>query len=133
MLFFYETRPVGFVSEHLFLNAAAVFDTSLSAEEALDVTQAIEREMGRTRKSHDGIHYDRCIDIDLLFLGEECLQTPRLTLPHPHLTERDFVLRPLAEIAPDLRHPLTGLTIRRHLELLEQTEAVESTDAPHNT
>ncbi len=130
---FYETRPVGFVSEHLFLNAAAIFDTSLSAEEALDVTQAIEREMGRTRKSHDGIHYDRCIDIDLLFLGEEYLQTPRLTLPHPHLTERDFVLRPLAEIAPDLRHPLTGLTIRRHLELLEQKEAAESTDAPHNT
>ena len=97
-----ETEPEGFCSEHCFLNAAAAFTTRLAPDALLDETQSIERELGRTQKSHDGIHYDRTIDIDLLLYYVEGssvqLSTPRLKLPHPRMMERDFVLIPLREI-----------------------------------
>ena len=115
---FYETEPVDFESDHLFLNAVAAFETALSPMELLEETQAIEREMGRTQKSHDGIHYDRCIDIDLLLMEDLEIQTPRLTLPHPHLHERLFVMEPLAEIAPDLKHPVLQKTMKEILQEL---------------
>ena len=115
---FYETEPVDFVSEHLFLNAVAAFDTTLSPIALLEATQEIEREMGRTQKSHDGIHYDRCIDIDLLLMEDVEMHTPRLTLPHPHLHERLFVMEPLAEIAPYLIHPTLGKSMKDLLEEL---------------
>ena len=99
---FWETAPVGFESEHQFLNAAAAFRTSLSALEALPLTQAVEREMGRTQKSINGIYHDRTIDIDILYSDAGQLHTPTLQLPHPHLSERWFVLGPLCEIAPEL-------------------------------
>ena len=108
---FYETAPVDFDSEHLFLNAVALFETALPPMALLEETQAIEREMGRTRKSHNGVHYDRCIDIDLLLLGDTVVTSPRLVLPHPHLHERTFVLQPLAEIAPGLVHPVLKKTM----------------------
>ena len=115
---FYETAPVDFESDHLFLNAVATFETSCSPLELLDRTQAIEREMGRTQKSHDGIHYDRCIDIDLLLVESVKLQTSRLTLPHPHLHERLFVLEPLVEIAPHLIHPTLGKSMEELLQVI---------------
>lgn len=115
---FYETEPVGFSSDNLFLNAAAAFTTSLSSEEILDATQAIERELGRTKKSVNGIHYDRTVDIDLLLLDDEVTESTRLTLPHPHLHERRFVLEPLAEIAPTLSHPLNRKTITEMLQAI---------------
>ena len=108
---FYETAPVDFDSEHLFLNAVALFETALPPMALLEETQTIEREMGRTRKSHNGVHYDRCIDIDLLLLGDTVVTSPRLVLPHPHLHERTFVLQPLAEIAPGLVHPVLKKTM----------------------
>lgn len=98
---FYETRPEGFDSDHLFLNAAALFDTALGAEEILGVTQRVERELGRTCKSCGGRYADRTIDIDLLSLEGERMELPHLVLPHPRLAGRRFVLEPLAEIAPD--------------------------------
>ena len=115
---FYETAPVDFESDHLFLNAVAAFETSYPPLELLDRTQAIEREMGRTQKSHDGIHYDRCIDIDLLLVESVKLQTSRLTLPHPHLHERLFVLEPLVEIAPHLIHPTLGKSMEELLQVI---------------
>ena len=117
---FVETQPVDFDSPNAFLNAAALFETSLSAEEILDITQEIEREIGRTRKSHNGIHYDRCIDIDLLMLDDQIVNTERLSLPHPRMTERLFVLNPLAEIAPELQHPQIGISVCELLRRLSE-------------
>lgn len=97
---FIETEPWGFESEHPFLNAAVMVLTTLSPEQCLKETQQIERELGRTTKSKDGIYHDRPIDIDLLMYGDLKLTTPTLTLPHPHMQERDFVMIPLREILP---------------------------------
>ena len=97
---FIETEPWGFESEHPFLNAACMVLTALSPEQCLAETQQIERELGRTTKSKDGIYHDRPIDIDLLMYGNLRLSTPTLTLPHPRMQERDFVMIPLREILP---------------------------------
>jgi len=98
---FIETEPWGFESEHPFLNAAVMVLTTLSPEQCLKETQQIERELGRTTKSKDGIYHDRPIDIDLLMYGGLKLSTPTLTLPHPRMRERDFVMIPLREILPN--------------------------------
>ena len=97
---FIETEPWGFQSEHPFLNAACLVLTTLSPLECLDATQQIERELGRRTKSSGGIYHDRPIDIDLLMYDDLQLSMPRLTLPHPHMHERDFVMIPLREILP---------------------------------
>ena len=102
---FYETEPWGFQSENTFLNAALQLDTSLSPLELLKATQEIEIEMGRTQKSN-GAYHDRIIDIDILLYDNLVLQTPELTLPHPLMHERLFVMKPLAEIAPNVIHPV---------------------------
>lgn len=102
---FYETEPWGFDSENLFLNAAVKLKTSLSALELLTATQQIEKELGRTEKSN-GTYHDRIIDIDILLYDDEVLQTPELTLPHPLMHERRFVMDPLSEIAPFVIHPI---------------------------
>ncbi len=128
----YETRPVGFTSENLFLNAVAAFNTQLSPHELLRITQEVERELGRTTKSKDGIYADRPIDIDLLLMDNEVCNEPSLTLPHPHLAERRFVLEPLCELAPDLRHPTTGLSVKEMLAQLNtlNIESAEDADVP---
>ena len=95
---FYETAPWGFQSEHPFLNAAARVTTCLSPYECLAVTQHIERQLGRTRKSVDGQYHDRTIDIDLLRYDDLHIQTEKLTLPHPLIEEREFVKRPLNDL-----------------------------------
>ena len=97
---FIETEPWGFQSEHPFLNAACLVRTTLSPLECLDGTQQIERELGRTEKSANGVYHDRPIDIDLLMYDDLTLSTPRLTLPHPRMHEREFVMTPLREILP---------------------------------
>lgn len=108
----FVTRPVGFESDHLFLNAAVAVRTDLPVDEILDLTQEMEREMGRTRKSVQGVHFDRTMDIDLLFYGEEKVCNERLTLPHAHLHERRFVLEPLCDIAPEWEHPTLHTTMK---------------------
>lgn len=115
---FYITEPWGFSSEHTFLNAALAVQTTLEPLDLLTETQQIERMLGRTSKSLEGNYADRLIDIDLLLIDDLVFRSSQLTLPHPLLQERDFVLRPLAEIAPQLLHPLLKKTIG---ELLEST------------
>lgn len=112
---FYATAPWGFSSENAFLNAALCVETQLSPLEILKITQEIEREMGRTYKSVNGIYSDRVIDIDLLLYDDLILDTPELKLPHPLMHERDFVMRPLVEIAPDILHPVFKKTMRELL------------------
>lgn len=102
---FYETEPWGFRSENTFLNAALQLETALSPLELLKATQEIEIEMGRTQKSN-GAYHDRIIDIDILLYDDLVMQTPELTLPHPLMHERLFVMEPLAEIAPNVIHPV---------------------------
>lgn len=92
------TAPVDFISENDFLNAVILVETSLTPMECLRATQRIEREMGRTRKSVNGIHFDRIIDIDLLMYDDVTINSQELTLPHPKMNERDFVMIPLREI-----------------------------------
>lgn len=109
---FIETVPVGFLSENLFLNAALGVDSHLSPLDLLHATQSIEKEMGRIVKSHNGEYHDRIIDIDILFYGSEIFHDKDITIPHPYIQERQFVLQPLAEIAPDFIHPVTGKTMK---------------------
>ncbi len=97
---FIETEPWGFQSQHPFLNAAALVYTMLSPRRCLLETQQIERELGRTKKSVDGQYHDRPIDIDLLLYDDLHVEEKGLTLPHPHMQERDFVMIPLREILP---------------------------------
>ena len=93
-----ETEPVGFDSVHLFLNMAVRVTTELNPYELLKVLKQLERDLGRTRKSHDGVHYDRTIDIDILLYDNLEVNSEELQIPHPRMWERDFVMRPLKEI-----------------------------------
>ena len=94
----HATEPWGFESDNTFVNAAIRCTTSLSPFEILNITQNIERAMGRTLKSVDGQYHDRIIDIDILIYDDLHITTPQLTLPHPLMKERDFVMIPLKEI-----------------------------------
>ena len=108
---FYATEPWGFRSEYSFLNACCCVETTLFPFQLLQVTQEIEKELGRTQKSADGTYSDRLIDVDLLLYEDLKLQTPSLTLPHPLMHLRSFVMDPLAEIAPQLMHPVLHVTM----------------------
>ena len=99
---FYVTEPWGFESSHPFLNAVCRVDTVLTPHEVLAVTQDIERMIGRTKKSVNGCYSDRPIDIDILIYDDCRLNTPELTIPHPLMHKRDFVMKPLGDIAPEL-------------------------------
>lgn len=96
---FIITEPWGFDSANRFMNAAVAVSTPLSPFQLLDVTQSIERDMGRTVKSSGGVYHDRIIDIDILLYDDAQISTPRLTIPHPLMKEREFVMKPLRQIA----------------------------------
>lgn len=105
---FLSTEPYGVTDQPQFLNTVACVRTSLAPLALLDVLLATELAMGRVRLRHWG---ERNIDLDLLLYEDVVLDTPRLRLPHPDMQNRDFVLLPLAEIAPELKHPTLQKTI----------------------
>lgn len=107
---FYETIPVGYTDQPNFLNAAMLLQTELEPQELISALLSIERDMGRIRTNAPA-KGPRIIDLDLLLMGDVVLDTPSLTLPHPAMTERRFVLEPLAAIAPELVDPRSGQTI----------------------
>jgi len=104
----YETDAWGVTDQASFLNQIVVIETRLSAFEVLDEIQAIELLMGRKRKRKWG---ERIIDIDILFYENEIIDTERLSIPHPGIPDRNFVLTPMMEIAPNLEHPILKKTI----------------------
>jgi len=109
----YETEPVEYTKQSWFLNLVLEAETQLFPKQLLQRTQRIERALGRVRTVPKG---PRTLDIDILFYGTSVIQTPELEIPHPRIAERRFVLAPLADLAPDLRHPVTHKTAREMLE-----------------
>ena len=112
----YETAPRELLDQPLFLNAVLQVETGLFPMQLLARVREIERQMGRRRITPKG---PRNIDIDILFYGRAVIAAAELEVPHPRIAQRRFVLEPLAEIAPDFRHPLTGKTAHEMLAVLE--------------
>ena len=117
----YETEPVGYREQSLFLNAVCQCRTHLTAGELFDFVKGIEGDMGREPSFPNG---PRLIDIDILFYGDADMEGPELVIPHPRLAQRAFVLIPLAEIAPDLVHPVRGRTAAEMAQAVEGREGV---------
>lgn len=115
----YETDPWGNTDQGPFLNLVAEVETSLPPERVLAAAQRVEQELGRRRLVHWG---PRTMDVDVLLFGDQTLETPDLIVPHPRLTDRAFVLVPLADLAPDLVLPHDGRTVRSALEALPEAE-----------
>ena len=118
-----ETRAYGVTDQPDFLNAVARVETGLAPEQLLQVLLQVEKLMGRVRKRHWG---ERNIDLDLLLYGDLVYQSKTLTLPHPDMLNREFVLAPLAQIAPKLVHPVAGKPIRELWAELEKRTAAEN-------
>ena len=103
----YESEAWGGVAEGSFLNQLAIISTQFQAQDVLDIIQKIEQDLGRKREDHWG---NRTMDIDILYFGTEIISTEKLSIPHPYIAERKFVLLPLVELLPDFKNPISGKT-----------------------
>lgn len=117
----YETEPVDFVEQPWFLNCALALETGRTPEQLMDAILRIEKEMGRRRLQNKG---PRSIDIDILLFDDTIIDSPQLTIPHPAMHQRRFVLEPLAEIAPEVLHPTLRRTIRELRDALPPGQIV---------
>jgi len=117
----YDTEPVGNTNQPRFLNLVCQVYTRLAPKELLTLVKGIESKLGRALSQSNA---PRPIDIDILFYGDQVIETPELVIPHPRLAERAFVLVPLAEIAPDFRHPVIGKTVNELSRGLTETQGV---------
>lgn len=118
---FYETEPVGLTAQPWFLNCVVELDTEKMPRQLINGILNIEQEMGRQRKQKNG---SRIIDIDILLFGTSVIETAGLTVPHPRMHERRFVLEPLTEIAPDVRHPVFKRSVRQLRDALPSGQTV---------
>ncbi len=116
-----ESEPWGFESENRFMNLGMRLSSDLEPQAMLDRIHEIEHYLGSAshRDEHGG-YIDRLVDIDIVAIDDMVINTATLQVPHPHLPERDFFLKPMIQLAPDWRHPVTGLTASQMLEKLSQ-------------
>lgn len=114
----YETAAWGWEDQPAFLNQALALHTRLAPEDLLQTTLQIEKKMGRERHRQ---YAPRNIDIDIIFYGDEVVNLPTLTIPHPQMAKRRFVLQPLADLAPDMMHPVEKITVCEMLAACEDT------------
>jgi 2-amino-4-hydroxy-6-hydroxymethyldihydropteridine diphosphokinase len=122
----YETDPVGNTDQPLFLNLVCQVNTMLAPQELLTLVKGIELKLGRMPGK---VNAPRTIDIDILLYGNKTMKSRKLTVPHPRLTERAFVLVPLAEIAPEAVEPVSGKTVRALLDAITEKQGVFKWDS----
>lgn len=122
----YESPPWGFQSNDPFWNSVIQISTSLAPDDLIDKIHAIEKSFGRKRRKHQ--YASREMDIDILYFNDEFFETEKLIIPHPRLFQRKFVLVPLNEIAPDLKHPLRRLTSLEMLESCKDESVIKKTN-----
>ena len=115
-----ESEPWGFESDNRFMNIGLWFNSDLEPQQMLDRIHDIEHRLGSaSHRDAQGGYIDRLVDIDIVAIGDLIIDTPTLQVPHPHLSEREFFLKPMMDLAPNWCHPVTGLTAAQMLEGLE--------------
>ena len=115
-----ESEPWGFESDNRFMNVGLKLSSGIDPYEMLERIHDIERRLGSaSHRDNEGRYIDRLVDIDIMAIDDMVIDSPSLQVPHPHLPERDFFLRPMMELAPDWQHPVTGLTAGEMLDKID--------------